>query len=565
MPVAVKKLLTSLITKFLWGSMDRKTIHWISRDTILRPKSCGGLGLVNFAGRNRALLSKWVWRFGVEQNSLWRKLINTKYKESEDALIPRKVTSGRKYWVWKNIVSPLANPSSVVSQNLHLLVGNGENIQFWSDVWAGSAPLKDSFPRIYNLAIEKSGPIAKFGRFVNEVWSWEICLRRELFECEKVVWAEFIPTLECGTPGRFLCDGVRWKGVANGIYSVKNYCEILNDCNRVEDEVWAHVWSNSAPPKVEAFMWRMVHERLPTRCELAKRGVGDLQNLVCPLYFKELETVNHLFCTCEVSWRIWTRWFQSWGVSFVILGDVKSLVLAWVEVKIPYLAAEIWKASLFLFCWSIWLYRNERVFKDCKADEIFLYNNILARLGLWCKIKYPWAFHPSDIILQDPLLLKNVKAERQCKSILEWTKPLVDSLKFNVDGAVVGGFGNVGIRGILRDWNNVSIAMFSKCIGTTDATTAELLALNEAICMFKKLKKVGSGALILETDSSLCVGWIRNPSTAPGIFVGIIKECLSCCSDLTWSIQWAPREANQTADKLARSGLNRQKPFIWER
>ncbi|KAL4379924.1 hypothetical protein GQ457_02G032650 [Hibiscus cannabinus] len=62
-----------LIARFLWGSGDNKGIHWVSWENIVLPKSYGGLGLINFKIKNRALLNKWLWRFGTETNSLWRK------------------------------------------------------------------------------------------------------------------------------------------------------------------------------------------------------------------------------------------------------------------------------------------------------------------------------------------------------------------------------------------------------------------------------------------------------------------------------------------------------------
>lgn len=46
---------------------------------MIKPKSCGGLGLGNIEYKNAALLVKWWWRFGDEREALWRKVIADKY------------------------------------------------------------------------------------------------------------------------------------------------------------------------------------------------------------------------------------------------------------------------------------------------------------------------------------------------------------------------------------------------------------------------------------------------------------------------------------------------------
>ncbi|CAL1403953.1 unnamed protein product [Linum trigynum] len=38
----------------------------------------GGLGVLDLRSVNRSLLGKWVWRFGVERDAWWRKMIVAK-------------------------------------------------------------------------------------------------------------------------------------------------------------------------------------------------------------------------------------------------------------------------------------------------------------------------------------------------------------------------------------------------------------------------------------------------------------------------------------------------------
>ncbi|KAK8596357.1 hypothetical protein V6N12_064852 [Hibiscus sabdariffa] len=144
-----------------------------------------------------------------------------------------------------------------------------------------------------------------------------------------------------------------------------------------------------------------------------------------------------------------------------------------------------------------------------------------------------------------------------------WVKPSAESLKFNVDGAVVGGLGRAGIGGILRNSGNESLILFSRAAGSTDATSAELNAILEAVNLFRKSKWVHSFKLLLETDCSLCVQWLERPSSTPLCFKTLIEECLEACAGLRWSIEAVSRSANAMADKLAKSGISRGVPLVW--
>ncbi|KAH1057944.1 hypothetical protein J1N35_036009 [Gossypium stocksii] len=49
---------------------------------ICSPKEKGGARVVNLAIKNKALLAKWKWRFMVEKNALWSKVILAMYSTS---------------------------------------------------------------------------------------------------------------------------------------------------------------------------------------------------------------------------------------------------------------------------------------------------------------------------------------------------------------------------------------------------------------------------------------------------------------------------------------------------
>ncbi|KAK8988133.1 hypothetical protein V6N11_065731 [Hibiscus sabdariffa] len=80
----------------------------------------------------------------------------------------------------------MCSSDEVFVNNIRPVLGNGKMI----DLWVGEVSLKESFPRIFSLAIKKTGKVEEIGVCINGRWQWYIQLRREVF-----VWEEFLDVL----------------------------------------------------------------------------------------------------------------------------------------------------------------------------------------------------------------------------------------------------------------------------------------------------------------------------------------------------------------------------------
>ncbi|KAE8721063.1 hypothetical protein F3Y22_tig00017366pilonHSYRG00007 [Hibiscus syriacus] len=80
--------INKVIDSFVWKGNSERGIHWLKWENICGPKSHGGLGFDDVKNKNRALLNKWIWRFGEENDSLWKKVIVAKYKYEPDSIVP---------------------------------------------------------------------------------------------------------------------------------------------------------------------------------------------------------------------------------------------------------------------------------------------------------------------------------------------------------------------------------------------------------------------------------------------------------------------------------------------
>ncbi len=79
-PISVANRMERIKRNFLWGSYgDGVTTPLVNWDIVCSPINHGGLGVRKIAVFSKALLGKWLWRFGLKESRLWRRLIASKY------------------------------------------------------------------------------------------------------------------------------------------------------------------------------------------------------------------------------------------------------------------------------------------------------------------------------------------------------------------------------------------------------------------------------------------------------------------------------------------------------
>jgi hypothetical protein len=59
---------------------------------ICTPIKSGGLGVRNFIQFNQAFLGKWLWRYAMDREALWRLVIETKYDSILGGWCSKEVT-----------------------------------------------------------------------------------------------------------------------------------------------------------------------------------------------------------------------------------------------------------------------------------------------------------------------------------------------------------------------------------------------------------------------------------------------------------------------------------------
>ncbi|KAK2662299.1 hypothetical protein Ddye_000873 [Dipteronia dyeriana] len=111
------------------GSVKKKKAHAINWKTLCKSKNSGGLGIGSMSDKNKSLLVKWIWRFGLEDKSLWRLVTCAKYGVSNAAL----------NWDWKDGKFTVSSFRNCLEDNSMV---NSIDHKF---IWQGLSPPKTEF------------------------------------------------------------------------------------------------------------------------------------------------------------------------------------------------------------------------------------------------------------------------------------------------------------------------------------------------------------------------------------------------------------------------------------
>ncbi|KAK8563232.1 hypothetical protein V6N12_011285 [Hibiscus sabdariffa] len=97
----------------------------------------------------------------------------------------------------------------------------------------------------------------------------------------------------------------------------------------------------------------------------------------------------------------------------------------------------LWKMAFFPITWSIWMGRNELVFRGRNTDPNHLFDIILLRLGLWSRAKWQESLVSITDFMINPKGWCMVSGPDRRIDCEDWSAPPCGYVKFNTDGAVM--------------------------------------------------------------------------------------------------------------------------------
>jgi len=137
LPRSICDQVDKMMRRFLWGgtTYERKP-HLVQWDIVTCPKRQGGLGLRSMRQLNSACFSKLGWRLLDVEESLWTRVLTSKYERGRKALDIFQAKPGDSS-LWKGIVENI----HVIQQGIGMAIGDGRSTSFWHHRWATETPL----------------------------------------------------------------------------------------------------------------------------------------------------------------------------------------------------------------------------------------------------------------------------------------------------------------------------------------------------------------------------------------------------------------------------------------
>ncbi|XP_028057004.1 uncharacterized protein LOC114260998 [Camellia sinensis] len=337
---------------------------------------------------NECLLIKWWWRFGAESNTLWKRVLCSRYGSVGGNWLPSTSFSGSYSKIWSGIINVgQSNPQllSVFLDNSRVVVGNGIRIQFWTDYWMGACCVKNEFPRLYSLSTKKEVSLRVVSQRNEASPRWIFKFSRRLLGWENDELRRLSTFLEQNLVGLSdREDRLGWLASPSAEFSVSSLYSLAVPSARVV--VTKLIWNKFSPPKVQFLVWLAWNGRLKTASFLQRIGVLEPEaSAMCVFCHEGLESVFHLLIWCPFAWRIWCDLMQWWGLTCVIPKTVEGILNWWRGFKWRNNLNMIWRIIPFAVLWSLWKFRNEKVFCASQMHLEELCELIKTRIALWAK------------------------------------------------------------------------------------------------------------------------------------------------------------------------------------
>ncbi|MCH80116.1 RNA-directed DNA polymerase (Reverse transcriptase) [Trifolium medium] len=210
---------------FIWGDEEqRRKIHLINWNVMTLPRQMGGLAIRDLHTMNRACTMKMGWQLRNGDDSLWCKILRSKYGRGSIDEGTLTIKPGDSH-IWKGLVQTWDE----FQNGERWIIGDGTQVSLWNDVWlAKQTRLADIINNIPNNMLEW-----KVQQLVGENGEWNMTLIESLL------------------PSHLISNFSAYK--------------LLRDFNENGTAtVWKLIWSLEVPERVRCFAWQVAHGKLTT-------------------------------------------------------------------------------------------------------------------------------------------------------------------------------------------------------------------------------------------------------------------------------------------------------------
>ncbi|XP_058733104.1 uncharacterized protein LOC131604696 [Vicia villosa] len=204
---------------------------------------------------------------------------------------PRRCNSWTSF-----VISLKKRLSSWKARGIRFMLGKGDTVPLWHGIWLGGSALKHMFPSVFNIPRRPNDMVREMG---------DTLLEKPVTMLEAM---EFVEILANVKPMDMVQDDFKWWPVAGGVFTLKRCYHLFRD--RLEEDVvdanklmaLYQFWKTQVPSKLKVFGWRVILDILPSKMQLAKRGIiRNEQDKMCEFCGVVVEDLNHLILSCLLS------------------------------------------------------------------------------------------------------------------------------------------------------------------------------------------------------------------------------------------------------------------------
>ncbi|XP_050217472.1 uncharacterized protein LOC126668311 [Mercurialis annua] len=337
-------------------------------------------------------------------------------------------------------------------------------------------------------------------------------------------------------------DKLIWQYSPDGNYTVKSgYFIALNNGFRGYQSLiphlaksdWKMLWKLPVPNKIKVFVWRCIHDGLPSGAALQQRLRTPSECKFCGAH----ETLMHLLYLCPAARQVWFQsplnFRSSWGPTTDFATHWKSTITKLQEIDDNMEAVPLYCFTL----WHIWKQRNSKIFNDVQLTATETIRLILADAE---------EFKQSQELTERDR--RHVSQEQQGQMTVRATPP--GFMKINYDAAVdvqrKKGFPGI----IAKDASDMQKGKFSATFQFIwDPGILEMLALREA--MNWSISR-GWNKAIFEGDALQVSNIVNSGQCTISALRGICEDIWRLKTSFTEVFfQYVPRIQNSEAHKWA--------------
>ena len=532
-PIALLKDIEKWCRNFIWsGDIEKRKMVTVSWYTVCKPLEEGGLGLRSLTTLNEASNLKLCWDL-INSTEPWAVSLKSRALRNDKPVA---------YHIYSSIWSSVKNEYPLITDNTCWLLGNGENINFWSDSWCGN-PIGDSFNLPPNITLHLSSKVSDFISNFEWVVPPEVQLK----------FPQLVNLLnQICIPKVHMEDRLVWKHTSTSFLSLKE--AFTHKISTGQNRHWAKlIWNQDIPPSKSMMAWRLMHDRLPTDDRLMERGSNMAS--MCSNCRICAETSIHLFLHCSFAAKLWS-WFASvlqFSLNFNDFSDLwKVCDRRWTpQCKIAITACIVN---------IIWFSRNQARFQNKIIHWKAAINLIISGTALSGNNTHKTsAADITEFVILKALKIKIRPPRAPTIKEVIWHPPIMNWLKVNTDGAVTKNPPKAACGGIFRSSEGFSRGSFAQNLTTDSAFIAEIHGAMLAI-EIAHIKNWNN--IWLETDSMLLLLAFKNHPMIPWALRNRWLNCIEITKGMNFILSHIYREGNNCADSLANLGLGSD-GFLW--